>query len=498
MPDKKEHRDLADDILKDLENFDKKLGGDEPAKRSAAPAGPPIAVRVSEDKTKAYAKVQPPMESGADVTREAVIAELKKKGVVHGVDESAIDEIFEYGTYNVDVVVAKYTPPSDGTPAKIEYKFEVGDAKKTEMQEDEHGNVDHKALNLITSVEEGVLLAVKVAAVPGKEGTTVTGEMLPAVQGRDIPLPLGENVKGTDDGLGIVATLSGQPVVRDGKVSVSAVYNISGDVSYKTGNVDFNGTVVITGNVQSDFMVKATGNIEIHGNIDKALIEAGGDVKVRGGLYGAGEGKIIAKGSVWIRSVDMGTVEAGESINIGQQARMSTLMAGDSIILKNSKGSIVGGKVTAANEIDVSNLGSPSFTETMVEVGMNPKLKQAHDELDKRLQEHKDQFEKISLHIKTIKTYEKQRGSMTDKEKEVMKKLVPAYHKFKAAIEADNAKLFYLQDRMKQMLRGKAKVYGVTYTGVKFYTLNASMAIKKEINHSSFYEQNEQIVVGPY
>lgn len=487
----KNHDSFADDILKDLENFDMDHSDD------VVNDGPDITVTISEDKMKASVKVKPPIDS-ANITHDAVLQELKNNKVVHGIDERAVDDIFSYGTYNVDVVVAKGTQPSQGTPSSIEYKFETNADKKVDLQEDEHGNVDHKQMHMINSVEEGTLLAVKIASIAGEEGKTVTGEVIPVVKGQDFPLPLGENVKATEDGLGIVAAISGQPGLRDGKVLVSAVYEIKGDVGYSTGNVDFEGSVMITGNVSSDFVVKAKGNVDVQGNIDKALIEAGGDVRVRGGMYGGGSGHIKAGGSVWIRSVDSGIIEAHENIIIGQQSRMSTLTAEADIILTNSKGSIVGGKATAAHEFNVTNLGSPSFTDTVVEIGINPRLKKVHDTLDEQIKGYRDQLEKVTTHIKTVRANEQQRGSMTDKEKEVMQKLVPTYHKLKAALEKGTAKLKYLDERIAQLGRGKARVRGTVYPGVKLYTVNTHMPIRKEIKFSSFYEQNEQIIVGPY
>lgn len=490
MADK--HQDnMADDILKDLESFDMDHSDD------VIPDGPDIIVTVSEDRMKAMVKVKAPVD-GSNINHDAVVRELKNHKVVYGIDDTAIDDIFSYGTYSVDVVVAKGLKPSPGVSSSIEYKFETNANKKIEVKEDEHGNVDHKAMHLIASVEEGTLLAVKIPAVPGAAGKTVLGEELPVDQGRDNPLPLGENVKATDDGLGIVATTNGQPALRDGKVCVSSVYEVKGDVDYKTGNIDFEGSVVITGNVNSDFVVKAKGDIDVQGNIEKALIEAGGDVRVRGGMYGAGAGHIKAGGSVWIRSVDSGIIEAHENIVIGQQARMSTLTSEADIILTNSKGSIVGGKATAAHEFDVTNLGSPSFTDTVVEVGINPRLKKVHDDLDEQIKNFKDQLDKVTTHIKTIRTNEQQHGGMSEKEQEAMKKLVPMYHKLKAALEKGTAKLKYLDERIAQLGRGKARVRGTVYPGVKIYTVHTHMPIRKEIKFSSFYEQNEQIIVGPY
>jgi len=498
MAEEKNGENFDEQILKDLEQFDSDSDSPEAAAGHVA-EGPDIAIKVSEDENKVYARVKSPEDAETEVNKDRLLQELRNNNISFGISDEAIEEIFTYGSFNVDVIVARSKPPSNGEPATIEYKFETDPGKKqVDLEVDEHGNVDHRQVKLIDSVSEGDLLAVKVPPKPGEEGMTIYGKTIPAKDGKDIPLPLGENVKATDDGLGIVAAISGQPYVRDGKVSVSAVYEIEGDVSYKTGNVDFNGTVLVKGNVQSGFTVKASDDVEVHGNIDKAFIEAGGDVRVRGGLYGANEGKIVASGSVWVRSVDNGTIEAGHNIYLGQQSRMSTLMAGEKIVLNNMKGSIVGGKATAAEEFDVTNLGSASFTETIIELGMNPKVKQVHDDLENKIKEEKTKLDKITNHIKTLKEREKKQGQLTEKEQALMKKLVPMYHKLKSSLETDNKKFNFMNEKLKKLVRGRAKIRGTAFPGVKFYTMNATLAVKKDINFSSVSEKNEQIEVGPY
>ncbi len=477
-------------ILKDLEKFDQKY-----SESMKPPSDEPIAIRVSEDEMKVYVTVQPPMDASVELNKNTVIEELKKIGVSYGIDEAAIDDVFTFGTYNVEVVVAKGTPPSDGVSARIEYKFRTSDDEKVEVKADEFGNVDHRERSLIQSVEEGALLATKIPSIPGQEGMTCLGKKMPAKEGRDVSLPIGENVKATDDGLGVLATLSGQPVLRDGKISISAVYEVKGDVNYKTGNVNFKGTVIITGNVLSDFVVNASEDVEIYGNIEKAFIQAGGDVRVRGGMYGSNEGKVLAGGSISIRSVESGILEAARNITLSQSARSSTLMAGEDIIVSNPKGSITGGRAVCGHHFDLANLGSPSFTETIIEIGMNPKIKEVYDDLNKKLEDHKVQLEKVTNNIKTLKA---KSDHLNEKEQELLKKLVPAFHKLRADIEADTAKVGFLREKMDKLSAGKCRVRGKTYPGVKIYSRNSTMAVRSEVNHSSFYDQNEQIIVGPY
>lgn len=480
----------ADDILKSLDDFDK-------SREAKLDTGKSVNVTVSDDKLKAFVSVIPPMDTDKELKADDVKAALAEAGVTYGIDEEAITEIFTYGSYSVDVLVARGKAPTDGVSARIEYKFDTTGETQKQAQVDDQGNVDFRQLNIVSSVEAGAILAEKIPSVQGEPGMTVLGKELPPVQGRDVKLPVGENVEAGADGLTIIAKISGQPILKDGHVAVSPVFEVRGDINYTTGNIDFKGSVRVEGAVMSGFVVKATDDVDIKGNVEKAHIEAGGDVRVTGGLYGGDEGKVIAGGSITIRSVESGHLEAGKNVTVIQSARYSTILAGEDILLTNQRGSIVGGKATSGHQFDVANLGSPSFTETTVEVGMNPKIKEVYTKIEKELADHKVQREKIMANVKTLQTAKAQ-GHLPPEKEDILRKLVPAFHQVNAMIEQKSAKIEFLKDKMKSLAAGRCRVRGKTYPGVRISTIGASMVVRKEINHSSFYEQNEQIIVGPY
>ena len=497
MVEKKKKDDkpsVEEELLSAYAEFEKKQ---EVKIKDVGDAAEPVKVKISEDKLKATANMAPPVDTTHEITKEDVIQALNKAGVVYGIDGEAIDEIFTYGSYRVDVPVARGKLPTDGISAKIDYKFDTSGEQKAQFKVDEHGNIDFRETDMVKSVEQGTVLAVKTPSVKGETGMTVTGKEIPAKEGKDVNLPKGENVEVSADGMSLIAAMSGQPIFRDGKVCVSAVYEVRGDVSYVTGNVNFKGSVRIHGDVKSDFVVHATDDIDITGNIEKAYLEAGGDVRVRGGLYGQQEGRIVAGGTVTIRSIESGNVEAGKNIVINQSARYSNLLAGEDIILNNPKGTIVGGKTTAGRIIDVTNLGSQSYTETPVEVGLNPKIKELKTKLETKITENKQQLDKVVQTVKTLKEMQTH-GPLPPDKIELMKKLVPAVHQLRADLDADTVKLNFIIEKLKSMQAGRLKVKGKIYPGVKIFTIGSHMTVHKEINHSCFYEQNEQIIVGPY
>ena len=79
-------------------------------------------------------------------------------------------------------------------------------------------------------------------------------------------------------------SINGQVVLKNNKISIEPIYIVPGDVSLETGNIVFLGSVIVQGSVHDNFVVKAAGNIDIKGTVQKAFIEAEGDIFLRQGF----------------------------------------------------------------------------------------------------------------------------------------------------------------------------------------------------------------------
>ena len=60
-------------------------------------------------------------------------------------------------------------------------------------------------------------------------------------------------------------------------------------VNIKSGNVTFLGTVIVNGNVEDGYNVKASGNIEVNGAVGASRLESDGDIIVSQGIVGRDE-----------------------------------------------------------------------------------------------------------------------------------------------------------------------------------------------------------------
>lgn len=272
-----------------------------------------MAVDITDQEMKAWLYVTPPGPNGADLSVDVIVAFLKNNRVLAGIDETRIQDFVDRPVYKQNYLVAEGIKPQDGADAHILYNFET-DRSKIRLRETASGNVDFKELNLVQNVVEGQPLAQKVLAERGKAGKTVTGKYLEAKNGKDIPLPVGKNTRVAEDGLTIVAETNGQVIMLNNKINVEPILTIEGDVSLKTGNIMFLGTVYISGNVEDGFSVKASGNIEVKGTVGKSELDAEGDIVVSQGVAGKGEGYIRSGKSIWAKFIENTRVEAGEFV----------------------------------------------------------------------------------------------------------------------------------------------------------------------------------------
>jgi uncharacterized protein (DUF342 family) len=191
-------------------------------------------------------------------------------------------------------IVAEGIYPVDGLNSKVKYLFHNSSYHNPEFDTDKKVNLlDH---TIIPTVSVGDVLAIKLMpATPGRDGMTVTGEVIKAKDGKDIELKAGKGAALLENGMKVVATISGKPVLDDGTISVMPVLEILQDVCAVTGNIKYDGDIVIRGNIMDNMSVVAGCNITVFGNIFNASVSAKGNVEVWGSVIGS---KISAGTSV--------------------------------------------------------------------------------------------------------------------------------------------------------------------------------------------------------
>ena len=492
-------REINEDLIKQL--CKEGTNGDytEIGSFTRIPAGDAIfAVDITKDEMSATITATPPAMSGSEISSDAIKQKLRIQGVVAGIDEEKIMAFVDNPVYNIPYEVAAAIQPVDGRDAYIAYNFET-DRTKMRLTENKTGQVDFKELNLIQNVVEGQPLAQKMLPQQGKGGKTIMGRYLEAKNGKDINIPLGVNVKLADDGVTVLAACNGEVLLQGDKICVEPVREEKG-VNIKTGNVTFMGTVIVRGNVEDGFNIKADGNVEIYGAVGNCRIEAGGDIVISQGVSGRHEGFISTPKSVWAHHVENAKVEAGEYVIINDSIVNSEVTAMKKIVLKGKRAQIVGGHLFATEEITAKNIGSPAGgTETVLEVGLDPKAKKRLLELQDTQTKMVTELEEVERNIAHLEEQRKIRRTLPKEKVENLNALITRKQEINTLSQEMTEEISQIETRLRDLkVVGKVNASGTVYAGAKIFVRDEKDEVKTEVKSVTFYWENGFVRRGKY
>ena len=451
-------------------------------------------VQVSETKMRAYIIISAPGPGGYDLDVDQIRSILKSHNVIVGIKEDVIEKILDYPEYDTPIWIAEGIKVVNGVDASITYHFNT--SKKKEFHEQNNGQIDFKSMNNIQNVTAGQVLATKNLATTGEPGRTVTGEIIYNKPGKDFVLQEGKNTKVSDDGLNIVALTNGQVNFSAGKVNVDEVYIVQGDVNLKTGHISFLGNVIVTGSVEDNFNITAEGNIEIKGSVGKCRLEAKGNITVSQGIMGKDEAYIKAGECLYAKFIQqVSKVEVGDSVYVQDAIMQSYVDATKEICCVGKRATIVGGDLRAGETIKSGTIGSQSGTETIIEVGIDPKKRQ---ELMEALAEQEAAYKKleeVQVNFSGLQNLKKQLRDKFPKEKEeIYKNLSEEINRLNDVIRKMEAVIGELNQYL-AMLKGKGSVIAtkIVYPQVKIYIKNSMLPIRTEYKKIQFILEHEEV-----
>ncbi|MCL2601623.1 MAG: FapA family protein [Treponema sp.] len=458
-----------------------------------------VNIEFHESEMQACMSVSPPGIGGCDISPEAYLRLLKTKGVVYGINEKLIKQFADRPIYKEKIVVAEGLRPEDGRDSYIQYNFET-DQGKVKLKEGSDGRIDFKELNIINNVFKDQPLAKKMPPGQGVPGRTVTGKTLPARDGRDTPLPVGKNVHIAPDDVTIISDMNGQVIIAGGKINVEPVHTVKGAVDLKTGNIVFLGTVVIQGNVEDGFSVKAAGNIEVNGTVGRAELDAEGDIIVHQGITGKSSGMVRAGRSIWARFIENTKVEAGNMVVVSDGIINSQVDAYKRIVCRGKRANIVGGRLRASEEINAKILGSPtSGTETVCEVGIDPKNKLLFETLLAKKTEMEKQFDEIQLNIQTLVNIKKQRKSLPKDRETYLNELMDKRQLLTTDMRINTEEIMKIQELQAAIkTRGRVSASVRVYPGVKIIIRDAVNNVNADYRAVTFILEDGLIRVIKY
>jgi hypothetical protein len=348
--------------------------------------------------------------------------------------------------------------------------------------------------------EKDKLLATIVDPQAGVPGVDVYGNSVPAESGAQATLTAGTGVRVSEDGLQFYSEINGSVMLNGSVLEVVNTYVVEGDIDYSTGNIDFNGNVFINGNVLEGFKVTAQGDVVVSRNVESAVIQAGRDVVVRGGIQGKGKGLVSVGRDVSVGYAQNARIEAQGHIYIDNFAINSSLYTSKQLIMQQKRGVVIGGEVYAQRGIDVKVLGSENGVKTIVDVGTDYLVQRKAAEMEQVVRTLRETVTRIETTLKT--TVE----ALRDRPEE-LKARGPLIRKAMTRKEQLQKRLSTVEARRHDLIRqGKeqdacfVKVSKTCYPDVNLKIRDTRMNVTSRRDNVRFYEDRKagKIAAGAY
>lgn len=447
-------------------------------------------VRISADEMEAYLLLSKPTP-GVNYTREGVMALIQQGRVCYGIDEEAVGRMVDGRIYGREVCIAKGERPVDGRDGFFQYNFNMDLNKKPVVRED--GSVDYWNIHSIEMVEEGQVIATYHEPVEGQDGKTVTGKPRAARRGRPQPPLTGKGFSRSEDNSTYTADLTGKIEMKNNRIQILSVYEMSGDVDVHTGNIDFRGDVVIHGNVTVGAVVKATGSITVDGICEACTIEAGKDILLRGGVLGGHKAIIRSKGNIVAKFFEYSTIEAEGYIEVNS-ALSSNMISYDRIILDGKRASIVGGYTYATAGVEAVTLGNANEVKTKVHVGASTEVLKNIVDIQNHLEDANEVLTKITQGLEQFDIAARERGLnvSTDERRIVLLRTKMAKQ---AEIATDNKELARLNAIVERGKGATVRVVRDVYPGTTVVIDQVSLSIKEEQSTIEFVKRQGNVIM---
>lgn len=451
-------------------------------------------VTVSVDNMTAVARFYAPSETGKRMTMDEFLKDLRFRNIKAGIQLEVLKKHFESEpAYCTDLIIAKGIEPRHGTDAKIEYYFNTDIHIQPTMLED--GSVDFFHLNVINHCKAGDLLARIIPADEGDYGEDVVGNRIKPREVHKLMLKYGNNIQLSEDRLSIRSMVNGHVMLVEDKVFVSDVYVVE-NVDISTGNIDFEGSVQVNGNVASNFEIKSRGNVVINGVVEGARIYADGNIIIARGMNGVSKGELHAGGNIVAKFLENATAEAEGYIST-ESILHSKVSAGTDVIVSGKRGFITGGHIHAGNRVSVKTLGAVMGASTIVEVGVNPQLKMQYMQTQKEITEIVKVIRSLQPVITNF-TEKKAKGARFSPEQiNYVKNAIQTLAEKKAELEVKNNLMKELQLLFDPSQKAEVEVNGEVYPGTTIVIGDVSMMIQNSYKYCRFEKRDGEVKMMP-
>jgi len=436
-----------------------------------------VEMRVSDNDMVATADFYPPSEDGKSIEEDDVRDKLDSFGIVHGVDwdtiKSKINQCNNERIQINDVIIARCDIPVDEVPQHLVIEERL--LKDTRQIEEDSLTIDYKQIISYTLVKKGETLAQVIPLKEGKFGKTVKGELIPFKKAHITPK---KPLKNTElENKRIVATCDGRFELFNINFWVNEVFEIYGDVDYRTGNISFPGDIIIHGRVNDGFKVESGGSIFCKGTLDASEVVCEENLVIDRGIIGRKKGKVKVGGITNAKYIENCYVESQDSIYIKTGILHSVIHTLNKLEM-GMESIIVGGKIFAQNGVIAQQIGTKMGIKTEIVCGTDYTIQQ-------KLEWIKDKTVELALKLGQIEEIIKSGDSNNKKLLETRDKIINSIHKLNKATKT-------LMLHLNKNESAEIVVKGIVFPGVYIEICHISYIVPRNMEGVRFFIDKEK------
>lgn len=328
-------------------------------------------------------------------------AEIKLSGISRGFLYDNIHFFFERKVkqnYIGWIKIASGKPAVNGHNSYVQFIKELRQDPGKVV--DVLGRMDFRERENILRVQKGEAVAVLIDELLQEDGYTIDGKEIKARFLKKQPLKIGENLSLNPKTNEYCALVDGMVVLTSQFLSVKEIWEIEGDVDLNLGNIHYENSVSVKGDILSGMVVECGGNLVVQGVIENAKINVGGDLICKG-IVGCGDQPVIVKGEVFIDFIENSSLESIKSIHIKKDCINSKLKTTE-MIYSEDKAKIFGGELYASAGMELNSVGNVDFIETKIFLGGNFYLERKMAEVSKGIKQIRS---KMKEDVKEVSRY---------------------------------------------------------------------------------------------
>ncbi|HWR68637.1 MAG TPA: FapA family protein [Desulfomonilia bacterium] len=436
-------------------------------------------------------KIVPLQGDIQDLRMEDLVEAVQNEGITFGVLTDAIEKMAREKTVNQWVVIARGNKQEEGRNGYIKFHFDK-DRTRAKIKEDATGKVNLRDLNLIQNVKKGDILCEAIAPQAGNSGTTVRNEEIPSKEGSHEKLPSGTNVTYSGDRSQMFATIDGMVRWAENTVIVDPVYTVH-DVDASVGNIRFNGSVVVQGEVGDGYEIHAEEDITIATTVGRVVLEAGGNIRIAGGVLGQEKAIITANGSIHARFIQDAHVKSEKDIVVNDYIRNSLVSAIGPVVIRNENGFIATSKVSSECWIYCNTVGQEDAgVETELSIGHSPVLHQEQGRIKEEILDKTQDFLKLQSSLAKLRVM-KSTSELSRQQEMLYEKILDTTETLRKSLIQKNAKIMEITEKIQRTYQGNIYVEGTIHDRTNLRIGMASRTITGAMSRVHFFLKEAQI-----